>query len=175
MVRARLSENRSTAATFREGDLLVATLLPISTAVHQVSFVVRVDGRFESSERLTGSPGRNSIYHKETGEIELPVLEFVRSKVDALATAAEPICLASMEGQIDPFEHEGRDRRSLGYEFRTEQRTLSTWMLNYCGGREPESDCLALFNEIWQRLLGHLVMRHFTFDADFTTPAQSLE
>ena len=46
MVRARLSENRSTAPCLREGDLLVANLLPMSRAVHQVSFVVRADGRF---------------------------------------------------------------------------------------------------------------------------------
>jgi hypothetical protein len=41
MARARLSENQSTAPTFREGDLLVANLLPMGAAVHQVSFVVR--------------------------------------------------------------------------------------------------------------------------------------
>lgn len=174
MVRARLSENRSTAPTFREGDLLVANLLPVSKVVHQVSFIVQADGRFESSERVTASQGRNSIYHKETGVIPTADLEFIRSKVRAFAVVAEPIFRCVMDEDPDPFEYEVTDRRSLGYEFQAEHRTMSTWMLNYPKSRDQKPECVSLFNEIWQYLLGVLVIRCFTFDAVFAAPAQSL-
>jgi hypothetical protein len=174
MVRARLSENRSTAPTLREGDLLVANLLPVSVAVHQVSFVVLADGRFESSERITGARDRNSIYHKETGVVPLPEIELIHSMVHAFANVAEPIFHCVMEEEPNPIEAETADRRSLGYEFRTEHRTLSTWMLNCHESYDQRSECVALFNEIWQRLLGLPVMRYFTFDAEFAAPVQSL-
>lgn len=174
MVRARLSENRSTAPTLREGDLLVANLLPVSVAVHQVSFVVRADGRFESSERVTASRDRNSIYHKETGVIPSPEIELIHSAVQAFGNVAEPIFRRVMDEQPDPFQAETADRRSLGYEFRTEHRSLTTWMLNYDESYDQRSKCVALFNEIWQRLLGLLVVRYFTFDAEFAAPVQSL-
>ncbi len=176
MVRARLSENRSTSPTFRQGDLLVANLLPASVALHQVSFVVQADGRFESSERVTGcrSQNKNSIYHKECGVIRSTELENIRSNIQALALAAEPGLRCLMEQSPDPFEHESADRRSLGYAFGAEGRTLSTWTLNWFKSNHQESECVALFDEIWQRLLGLLVMRYFTFVPDFTAPVQSM-
>jgi hypothetical protein len=174
MIRARLSENRSTAPTLREGDLLVANLFPVSVAIHQVSFVVRADGRFESSERITASRDRHAIYHKETGVIPSPEIELIHSTVQAFANVAEPIFRRVMDERPDPFEAETADRRSLGYKFRTEHRSLTTWMFNYDESYDQRSKSLTLFNEIWQRLLGLLVMRYFTFDVGFAAPVRSL-
>ena len=174
MSRARLSENRSTAPTLRAGDLLVANLLPVSVAVHQVSFVVRTDGHFKASERVTGLHDRNSIYHKETGLISSPEMELIHSKVRAFAAVAEPIFRCVMEEEPDPFEAESADRRSLGYEFGTEHRTMSTWMINYAASHDQRAECVTLFNEIWKCLIGLVVIRYFTFDAEFAIPVQSM-
>ena len=102
-----------------------------------------------------------------------PEFEMIQSRVEAFATVAEPIFRCVMEEGPDPFEAETKDRRSLGYEFRKEHRTMCTWMLNYDESYDQRSECAALFNEIWQRLLGLLVMRYFTVNSTFAAPAQS--
>ncbi len=167
----RLSENRSTSPTLREGDLLVANLLPVSNLIHQFSIIVYDDGRFESSERLFGTPNTNSIYHKESGDLEPGKLVALRSLLQGYAEIAKAIEDFISLNDVDPFESESKDRRGLGFFADSEDRGISTWMLNYYSSHFERPEVQKKFNEIWIVLANIPDFRKFEFDQGFTCPA----
>ena len=144
----RLSENRTTSPTLREGDLLVANLLPVSKLIHQFSIIVYEDGRFESSERLYGTPDSNSIYHKESGDLEPEKLAILRGLLQGYAEIAKAVEEFVSSNDVDPFEFESKDRRGLGFFADSEERGISTWMLNYYSSHFERPEVQKMFNAI---------------------------
>ena len=167
----RLSENRSTSPTLREGDLLVANLLPVSKWIHQFSIIVYDDGRFESSERLYGIPNANSIYHKESGNLEPEKLEMLRNLIEGYAEIAKAVEDFVSSNDVDQFESESKDRRGLGFFADSEDRGVSTWMLNYFSSHIERTEVQKKFDEIWILLASIPDYRKFEFDEGFTCPA----
>jgi hypothetical protein len=94
--------------------LLIAFVAPISRRVHVVSIVIRDDGRFDLAERLSGHPGRNSIYHKEDGNVDQPRMTELRTAIARLAAISAEIHRPLAE-ELDSDEWETNDRRSLSF------------------------------------------------------------
>ena len=167
----RLSENRTTSPTLREGDLLVANLLPVSKLIHQFSIIVYDNGRFESSERLYGIPNANSIFHKESGDLEPEKLAMLRSLIQGYSEIAKAVDDFVSSNDVDPFESESKDRRGLGFFTDSEDRGISTWMLNYYSSHFERPEVQKKFNEIWIVLANIPDFRKFEFVEGFTCPA----
>ncbi len=167
----RLSENRTTSPTLRQGDLLVGNLLPESKLIHQFSIIVYDDGRFESSERLFGIPNANSIYHKESGNLDPEKLAMLRRLIEEYAEMAKVVEDFVYSNDVDPFESESKDRRGLGFFSDSEDRGISTWMLNHYSSHFERPEIQKRFNEIWIVLANIPDSRKFAFDEGFTRPA----
>jgi hypothetical protein len=140
--------------------------------VHQVSFIVYADGRFESSERLIGAKDSQSVFHKESGRLAAAELETLRGLLADFAESAEPVCNSEA---ADPFEFESNDRRSIGYFAHGTSKTVCTWMLKLYKTSHDATRCTALFNAIWEILVGLVQHRSFAFDQGFSGPACTKE
>ena len=143
----------------------------MSKLIHQFSIIVYDDGRLESSERLYGTPNANSIYHKESGNLEPGKLAELRSLIQGYAVIAKAVEDFVSSNDVDPFEHESRDRRGLGFFADSEDRGISTWMLNYFSSHFERPEVQKKFDEIWILLANIPDFRRFEFDEGFTCPA----
>ena len=127
MTRPRLSENRSTPPILNEDELLVASAFPVSRNIHQLTIVIREDARFEFSERITPVLTQNAVYHKETGRVSADHLGRLRSELTQLADSASRIHGNLPFHEIDPFEYESADRRTISYWRDEVRESCSLW------------------------------------------------
>jgi hypothetical protein len=142
--------------------------------MHQFSIIVYDDGRFESSERLYGAPNNTSIYHKESGELEVGKLAALRSLLQRYSKIAKVVEDFVSSSDVNPFELESKDRRAIGFFADGEERGVSTWMLNYFSSHFDRHDVQNNFDEIWIVLANIPDFRRFEFDEGFACPAYTL-
>lgn len=141
---------------------MVATLLPYCTqGVHLFFIIVYEDGRFESSEKLIGD---RSIYHKESGALGADELERLSVLLKSLDETSASLFATSKFHDVDPFDFESNDRRSIGFMADKKPSLLSTTFLNYSSGNKDVAMCKGIFDSIWDLLFRSVSYRRFSME-----------
>jgi hypothetical protein len=166
-IHPRFKEYQSGAVhPLHDGDLIIATLLPVSLRVHIAKLLVYPSGRFEFAEWITGGKNGNGVFHKENGRFDSVAIHWLEGVLQELRTAVQDIPSEENLGPgYDPFAYEDRDRRVLDYRF--DGAILSCAMpsarfFDDFGVSPPQrkrfSEC---FDSIWDLLLAKLEFPHF--------------
>lgn len=152
----RLKENSSTHPLLNDEELLTAGAMPVSADIHQVTFVIRTDGHFEFAERITPVRSATSVFHKETGSISAGEIAAINASLNSVHESHSKLHADIPLEEIDPFEYESRDRRTITSWRGSERKTCSNWADNlYYNYNTPTSRLevfVEAFDSLWRQL-----------------------
>ena len=141
----RFSEFQSGAVfPLRTGELLRATLKPVSRFVHTAQFSVQSDGAFEFAEWVSG--GGDSQFFRETQPMPASAMSQLCGHLDYLRKLRF--------NELDDEEEETPDRRGIQFWNGDETQGLSP--------QTPMDSAVRIHHDqVWQLLLSHLKEPHF--------------